>query len=76
MGWKVAVDFVDICDGNRLCRAGEPFPRPGLAASEKRLAELAGSGNRVGCPLIIKDGENAPEKPKAAPRKRGVKKDA
>lgn len=72
MGWKVAVDFVDICDGNRLCRAGEQFPRPGLVVSEKRLAELAGSGNRVGHPLIKNDGDEAPKK---TTRKR-VKKDA
>lgn len=76
MRYVAAVDFADINDDFRMYKAGEEYPRPDLIVSEKRLAELAGSDNRAGYPLIKKDGENAPEKPKAAPRKRGVKKDA
>ena len=76
MRYVAAVNFYDLQDGNRKYRAGEEFPRLGLSVSEERLAELAGSGNRAGYPLIKADGaEEAPEKPKRAPRKR-VKGDA
>lgn len=75
MGYIAAVDFVDTKDGNRLYRAGEQFPRPGLAVSDKRLAELAGSGNRIGFPLIKADGE-APKAPKPKTTRKRVSKDA
>lgn len=75
MGYIVAVDFVDIKDGNRLARAGEKYPRPGLAVSDERLAELAGSGNRIGFPLIKADGE-APKAKKPRTTRKMVSKDA
>ena len=81
MGYVAAVKFCDLQDGKRRYMAGEKYPRPGLTVTDERLAELAGSDNRAGYPLIKKDGvEEAPEKPatekpKRAPRKR-VKGDA
>ena len=75
MRYVAAVDFADINDDFRMYKAGEEYPRPDLIVSEKRLAELSGSDNRAGYPLIKKDGaEEAPEKPKRT-RKR-VKGDA
>ena len=76
MRYIAAVNFYDLQDGNRKYMAGEEFPRLGLSVSAERLAELAGSDNRAGYPLIKADGaEQAPEKPKRATRKR-VKGDA
>lgn len=72
MGYVAAVDFADIQDDFRMYRAGESYPRPGLIVSEKRLAELSGSNNRAGYPLIKADGEKVEKK---TTRKR-VKKDA
>lgn len=71
MRFVAAVDFADIQDDYRMYRVGEEFPRPGLIVSEKRLAELSGTSNRAGYPLIKADGEE----PKKTTRKR-VKKDA
>ena len=77
MRYIAAVDFADIKDDFRMYRAGEEYPRPGLIVSGKRLAELAGSDNRAGYPLIKGDGaEEAPEKPKPKTTRKRVKKDA
>lgn len=82
MRYKALVDFADLQDGKRLYHEGETFPRDGLSVSEKRLAELSGSDNRMGFPLIGKVEEPTIEESEApAPaeqktsRKRG-KKDA
>lgn len=80
MRYVAAVDFADINDDFRMYKAGEEYPRPDLIVSEKRLAELAGSDNRAGYPLIKVDGAEeapakVPDKPKRATRKR-VKGDA
>jgi len=45
--------FADLKDGNRIYEAGENYPRPGFVVSDERLAELAGSDNRAGRPLIV-----------------------
>lgn len=52
MTYKVLIRFADLQDGGRIYEAGERFPRLGLHVSEERLAELAGSDNRTGHPLI------------------------
>lgn len=56
--YKVIKHFVDLQDKNHSYNAGDIFPRSGLAVSEDRYAELAGSENKQGVPLI------AEEKPK------------
>ena len=44
--------FADLQDGNRIYEAGDTYPRPGLDIPEARIAELAGSDNAMGYPLI------------------------
>lgn len=64
--YRAIIDFNDLQDGEYCYRAGEVYPRPGLAVTPERIAELAGSDNRMGYPLIVAD------KPKRAPRKKKV----
>ena len=45
--------FADLLDDNRIYEAGDDYPRPGLDVTPERLAELAGSDNRMGEPLIV-----------------------
>ena len=52
MEYRAAVKFIDLKDDNRLYEAGEKYPRDGLSVSKTRIAELAGSDNRMGYPLI------------------------
>lgn len=51
--YKVIKYFVDLQDNNHPYNAGDIFPRSGLVVSEGRLAELAGSENKQGVPLIL-----------------------
>lgn len=64
--YKVIKRFVDLQDNNYLYNVGDVFPHSGYEVSEARLAELSGSENRRGIPLI----QLVKEKPKA---KRGRK---
>lgn len=52
MRYVVVCDFADSQDNNHVYRAGDAFPRLGAEAGEARIAELAGSNNRIGRPLI------------------------
>ena len=49
----VLTRFADLQDGNRIYEAGDTYPRPDFDVSPERLAELAGSDNRIGQPLIV-----------------------
>lgn len=51
--YKALTRFADLNDGNRIYEAGDIYPRPGFVVSDERLAELAGSDNRAGKPLIV-----------------------
>lgn len=53
MSYTVLTRFADLQDGNRIYEAGDTYPRPGFDVSTERLAELAGSDNRIGKPLIV-----------------------
>ena len=53
MSFIVLTRFADLQDGNRIYEAGDTYPRPGFDVSPERLAELAGSDNRIGQPLIV-----------------------
>ena len=53
MSYIVLMRFADLQDGNRVYEAGDTYPRPGFDVSPERLAELAGSDNRMGEPLIV-----------------------
>lgn len=68
--YKVIKYFVDLQDKNHTYNVGDVFPRKGLAVSAERFAELAGSENKQGVPLI----ENAQETPKKAPAKKAAAK--
>lgn len=58
--YKVIRHFIDLQDNNRPYNVGDVFPHAdaGYPVSEDRIAELAGSENKQGVPLI------AEEKPK------------
>lgn len=51
--YRAAVTFADLNDGKHLYNAGDVFPREGLTVSAARIAELTGSDNRMGYPLIV-----------------------
>lgn len=52
--YKVIKFFMDLQDQNRAYNVGDTFPHKdcSYAVSEERLAELAGSDNKQGVPLI------------------------
>lgn len=66
--YKVIKHFADLQDNNHPYNVGDTFPRSGLSVSDGRFAELAGSHNKRGCPLI----ELVKEEPKK-PAKRAKK---
>ena len=66
--YKVIKHFADLQDNNHPYNVGDAFPRSGLSVSDGRFAELAGSHNKRGCPLI----ELVKEEPKK-PAKRAKK---
>ena len=50
--YKVIYEFADLQDGNHVYAVGDAYPRKGVKASAERIAELSGSGNKLGRPLI------------------------
>lgn len=52
--YKVIKFFTDLQDNNFAYEVGDTFPRKGLEVTEERFAELAGSNNKQGQPLIEK----------------------
>ena len=64
--YKVIKYFVDLQDGNRPYNVGDVFPREGLDVKPERIAELAGSENKQGVPLIklVEEKPDAVDKPK------------
>lgn len=60
--YKVIKYFTDLQDNNHPYNAGDTFPRKGLTVTEERLAELAGSENKQGVPLIEEVADKAPAK--------------
>lgn len=50
--YKVIKFFTDLHDKDHPYSVGDTFPRAGITVTEKRIAELAGSKNRQGTPLI------------------------
>lgn len=59
--YKVIKLFADLQDKNHEYKPGDVFPRVGLEVTAARLAELSGSNNKQGEPLIAKV-EDAPAK--------------
>lgn len=70
--YKVIKFFTDLQDGDYPYNVGDTFPRVGVEVTEGRLAELAGSDNLQGVPLIQLV-EEAKEAPKKSPAKRTKK---
>lgn len=68
MMYKVIKFFTDLHDNNYPYGVGDIYPRQGLTVTEARIAELAGSNNKQGQPLI--------ELVKEAPAKKTTKKTA
>lgn len=50
--YKVVKFFTDMQDGNHAYEVGDTYPRKGVKADKKRIAELSGTSNRRRCPLI------------------------
>lgn len=50
--YKVIKYFTDLQDDNHAYNVGDTYPRKGLNPSEERIAELSGSDNKQGVPLI------------------------
>ncbi|EAC2299796.1 TPA: Rho termination factor N-terminal domain-containing protein [Listeria monocytogenes] len=53
MSYTVLKDFTDL-SSNHIYREGDKFPREGEEVTEERLAELSGSDNKRGEPMIEK----------------------
>lgn len=77
--YKVIKLFADLHDNDHVYQPGDVFPREGITVTAERLAELAGSKNKQGVPLIEKveefTGMNAPEEsdtaePEEEPKKK------
>ena len=60
--FKVIKFFTDLQDGNNPYEVGDTFPRKGLEVAEERLAELSGSENKQGEPLMKEVKEPKPKK--------------
>lgn len=54
MRYRVLEDFADAQDKGFVYRAGDTYPRAGEPSAE-RIAELSGSANRRGIPLIAEE---------------------
>ena len=69
--YRVIKFFHDLQDGDHPYNVGDTFPREGAEPSEKRIAELSGSGNRQGKPLIelVEEPKKPAKKKKKMPRK-------
>ena len=52
--YQVIRFFTDLKDNDYAYKVGDTFPREGVEVSEERLAELAGSDNKQGTPLVKK----------------------
>lgn len=50
--YKVIKHFTDLHDNDYPYNVGDVFPRSGVEVTEGRIAELAGSDNKQGQPLI------------------------
>lgn len=50
--YKAIERFKDLKDDNYVYKAGDKFPRKGKRVSKARIAELAGSDNKRGRPVI------------------------
>ena len=52
--YRVIRHFTDLKDKNHKYVEGDTYPRDGYEPSDKRIAELSGTSNKQGVPLIQK----------------------
>lgn len=52
MKYRVINMFTDLQDKEYAYQVGDTYPREGLSPTDERIAELSGSRNRQGKPLI------------------------
>ncbi len=73
--YKVIKFFTDIHDNDYPYSVGDIFPREGISVTNGRLAELAGSNNKQGTPLIQfeEEPQTIEEEPKKPAAKRAKK---
>lgn len=69
MGYKVIKFFNDLQDGKYPYNPGDPYPREGATTTDERIAELSGSNNLQGKPLIEEVRDGVKEAKKAAKKK-------
>lgn len=62
--YRVIYDFADGQDECRVYHAGDTFPRDGLEVTSERFAELKGTGNLIGRPLIEEVQDEKPRRKK------------
>lgn len=67
--YKVIRYFTDLQDNNHAYNVGDTYPRKDLKPTAERIAELSGSGNKQGKPLIEAVEEKKAEDKKAADKK-------
>lgn len=73
--YKVIKYFHDLTDSKKTksgklyheYKVNDVYPREGINPSEERIAELLGSNNKQGMPLIIKVEEGTDADPKKKP---------
>ena len=67
--YKVIKMFTDLQDGNHPYNVGDVYPRKGVTVTAQRFAELSGSQNKQGTPLIREIKEETPETTKQRVKK-------
>ena len=65
--------FYDLSDNGHKYEVGDEYPRKGVQANEKRVAELSSKNNRRGIPLIVAE-TSAEEEEKKPARKTKTRK--
>ena len=51
--YKVIHYFTDLQDDGYAYNVGDEFPHKGMTVTKERIAELSGSENKQGVPLIV-----------------------
>lgn len=59
--YKVIYKFADVEDGLHVYDIGDVYPREGIEASGRRIAELATCNNKIGR-VLIKEVKSEPKK--------------
>lgn len=50
--YKAIVNFTDLQDNGRSYKAGDVYPREGYTPTNKRIAELSETANKLGKPVV------------------------